>query len=209
VVVPRIVVDEVVVRGAGLPGADAVANATWLKVEDVTPDPDLLVVLDPGEATVNGDIAVLKADGIWRVPSTGPRSPTKVIEAQGLAALLGPVVDHPNTLIAVTNSGSPLIVLADLDAKTLTSAPNEARTDDAKTLRRRRQPSLPRRSGTAISSSTGLRIHRTCARAAPSSFNLSRAGASLVPTARRGHRAGRKTTSNGSTLRTTVTRSST
>jgi uncharacterized protein len=50
VVVPRIVVDEVVIAGVGLPGADAVAGATWLKVEDAAPDPDLLVLLDPGEA---------------------------------------------------------------------------------------------------------------------------------------------------------------
>lgn len=83
----------------------------------------------------NGDIAVLRADGIWRVPTAGPRAPTKVIEAQGLAALLGSVVGRPNTLVVVTSSGSSLIELADLDAKTLTPAPNEATSDDAKTLR--------------------------------------------------------------------------
>jgi predicted nucleic acid-binding protein len=50
VVVPRIVVEEVVVAGAGLTGAHEVANATWLRIEDVSPDPALLVVLDRGEA---------------------------------------------------------------------------------------------------------------------------------------------------------------
>lgn len=50
VVVPRIVLEEVIVAGVGLAGADAVASATWLKVEDAAPDPDLLAVLDPGEA---------------------------------------------------------------------------------------------------------------------------------------------------------------
>ncbi len=50
VVVPRIVLDEVVVAGAGMTGADAVAAAHWLRIEDVAPDPDLLDVLDRGEA---------------------------------------------------------------------------------------------------------------------------------------------------------------
>jgi uncharacterized protein len=50
VVVPRIVLDEVVVAGAGMTGADAVAAAHWLRIEDVAPDPDLLEVLDRGEA---------------------------------------------------------------------------------------------------------------------------------------------------------------
>jgi hypothetical protein len=50
VVVPRLVLDEIVVAGAGMTGADAVAAAQWLRVEDVGPDPDLLHVLDRGEA---------------------------------------------------------------------------------------------------------------------------------------------------------------
>ena len=50
VVVPRIVVEEVVVAGAGLTGAEEVACATWLRIEDADPDPDLLLVLDRGEA---------------------------------------------------------------------------------------------------------------------------------------------------------------
>lgn len=50
VVVPRIVVNEVVVAGVGLPGADSVAGATWLKVEDAAPDPALRALLDAGEA---------------------------------------------------------------------------------------------------------------------------------------------------------------
>jgi uncharacterized protein len=50
VVVPRIVVEEVIVAGAGLTGAEEVACATWLRIEDAEPDPDLLVLLDRGEA---------------------------------------------------------------------------------------------------------------------------------------------------------------
>jgi predicted nucleic acid-binding protein len=50
VVVPRIVLEEVVVAGAGLTGADEVARATWLRIDDTAPDPDLLLVLDRGEA---------------------------------------------------------------------------------------------------------------------------------------------------------------
>jgi predicted nucleic acid-binding protein len=50
VVVPRIVLEEVVIAGVGLTGADAVAAAAWLKVEDAAPDPELLIVLDAGEA---------------------------------------------------------------------------------------------------------------------------------------------------------------
>ena len=50
VVVPRIVFEEVVIAGNGLTGADAVATASWLRIEDAAPDPDLLIVLDAGEA---------------------------------------------------------------------------------------------------------------------------------------------------------------
>lgn len=61
VIVPRIVLEEVVVSGSGLPGADAVADATWLKVEDVAPDRDLLELLDPGEAAAIPLAARLRA----------------------------------------------------------------------------------------------------------------------------------------------------
>jgi hypothetical protein len=37
VVVPRIVVDEIVIAGAGLTGAREVAAATWIRVEEVAP----------------------------------------------------------------------------------------------------------------------------------------------------------------------------
>jgi predicted nucleic acid-binding protein len=50
VIVPRVVFEEVVVAGAGLTGAREVQAATWLRVEDVAPDPSLLGVLDKGEA---------------------------------------------------------------------------------------------------------------------------------------------------------------
>jgi predicted nucleic acid-binding protein len=50
VVVPRIVFDEIVVAGAGLTGAREVASATWLRIENVEPDPSLLRALDRGEA---------------------------------------------------------------------------------------------------------------------------------------------------------------
>jgi hypothetical protein len=50
VVVPRVVYDEVVVAGAGLPGARDVAAAGWIRVEDVAADPTLAAKLDRGEA---------------------------------------------------------------------------------------------------------------------------------------------------------------
>ncbi len=61
VVVPRIVLDEVVVAGAGMRGADAVAAAHWLRIEDVDPDPNLLDVLDRGEAAALPLAARLRA----------------------------------------------------------------------------------------------------------------------------------------------------
>ena len=50
VVVPRVVWDEVAVAGAGLVGAAEVLAVGWLRIEDVTPDPTLALVLDRGEA---------------------------------------------------------------------------------------------------------------------------------------------------------------
>jgi predicted nucleic acid-binding protein len=50
VVVPRVVYDEVVLAGAGLSGAQEVAEASWLRVEDMAPDPTLAATLDRGEA---------------------------------------------------------------------------------------------------------------------------------------------------------------
>jgi uncharacterized protein len=50
VVVPKVVYDEVVVAGAGLPGAREVVAARWIRVEDIAPDPTLAARLDPGEA---------------------------------------------------------------------------------------------------------------------------------------------------------------
>jgi predicted nucleic acid-binding protein len=50
VVVPRVVYDEVVLAGAGLSGAQEVAAASWLRVEDMAPDPTLAATLDRGEA---------------------------------------------------------------------------------------------------------------------------------------------------------------
>ncbi len=50
VVVPRVVWDEVTVAGAGLVGAAEVLAVGWLRIEDVTPDPTLALVLDRGEA---------------------------------------------------------------------------------------------------------------------------------------------------------------
>ena len=50
IVVPRIVYDEVVVRGAGLAGAAEVGHASWIRIEDVAPDPTLAATLDRGEA---------------------------------------------------------------------------------------------------------------------------------------------------------------
>lgn len=50
VVVPQVVWDEVVVRGAGQVGAAEVAAATWLERADVAPERSLLSILDAGEA---------------------------------------------------------------------------------------------------------------------------------------------------------------
>lgn len=50
VVIPRRVHVEVVVTGAGLMGSNEVAQATWIEIEDVDPEPTLVVRLDPGEA---------------------------------------------------------------------------------------------------------------------------------------------------------------
>jgi uncharacterized protein len=50
VVVPQVVHDEVVIAGAGELGAKEVAAATWIEVEQVAADPDLLAKLDAGEA---------------------------------------------------------------------------------------------------------------------------------------------------------------
>ncbi len=50
VVVPRIVYDEVVVAGAGLPGSAQVAAAEWIEVQDAEPDGELVKSLDRGEA---------------------------------------------------------------------------------------------------------------------------------------------------------------
>jgi predicted nucleic acid-binding protein len=43
VVVPRVVLEEVVVTGVGLTGADEVARATWLRIDDAAPDPGVLL----------------------------------------------------------------------------------------------------------------------------------------------------------------------
>ena len=55
VIVPAEVYDEVVVRGTGKPGADALAGANWLQVEASPPIPEidpLLTGLDAGEIAV-------------------------------------------------------------------------------------------------------------------------------------------------------------
>jgi uncharacterized protein len=76
VVVPRVVFEEVVVVGAGLTGADEVARATWLRIDDAAPDPDLLLVLDRGEAAAIPLAGRLRAtlladDGHGRSPANG------------------------------------------------------------------------------------------------------------------------------------------
>ena len=74
VVVPRIVVEEVVVAGAGLTGAEEVACATWLRIEDADPDPDLLLVLDRGEAAAIPLAGACTLRSSWMMPTRG-RSP--------------------------------------------------------------------------------------------------------------------------------------
>lgn len=50
VVVPAAVHDEIVVAGVGELGATELAAATWIEVEQVEPDLELLTKLDAGEA---------------------------------------------------------------------------------------------------------------------------------------------------------------
>lgn len=50
VVVPLVVYEEIVVAGAGLVGSAEISVATWLEVENVSPDPALARTLDRGEA---------------------------------------------------------------------------------------------------------------------------------------------------------------
>lgn len=50
VVVPSVVYEEIVVAGVGLIGSAEVSAASWLEVQEVTPDPALAEVLDRGEA---------------------------------------------------------------------------------------------------------------------------------------------------------------
>jgi uncharacterized protein len=62
VVVPRTVYEEVTIAGEGLIGADEVRAVTWLTIEDGSPDPTLLEVLDRGEAAAIPLAQRLRAD---------------------------------------------------------------------------------------------------------------------------------------------------
>jgi predicted nucleic acid-binding protein len=106
VVVPRIVVDEIVIAGAGLPGAKEVAAATWLRIEEGAPDPGLLGLLGPGEAAAIPLAARLHATLL-----------ADDAEARNVAAQRGiPVVGTLGVLIAAKRGGhlsevAPVIAL--------------------------------------------------------------------------------------------------
>jgi predicted nucleic acid-binding protein len=110
VVVPRIVFDEVVVAGAGMTGADAVAAARWLRVEDVAPDPDLLDVLDRGEAAalplaarcratlLVDDSAARAVAGARGIPVIGTIGVLLQAKRRQYLAAVGPVIDQMEQL---------------------------------------------------------------------------------------------------------------
>ena len=110
VVVPRIVVEEIVVAGAGLTGAREVAAATWLRIEDAAPDPGLLSVLDRGEAaaiplagrlhaTLLADDADARAVATQRgIPVIGTLGVLVAAKRRDLLAEVGPVVARMESL---------------------------------------------------------------------------------------------------------------
>jgi len=95
VVVSRSVFDEVVVRGAGLPGATEVSEARWLRVEDAPPDPLLLRFLDHGEAS-----AIPLAERLHAALLADDADARRIAAARGLV-----VVGTLGVLLAAKNRG--------------------------------------------------------------------------------------------------------
>lgn len=82
VVVPDAVYEEVVVRGAGEPGADEVRAASWIRRETVPPpSPELLEEIDRGEAEAITLALSRRADRVLMDERRGRR----VAEAHGLS----------------------------------------------------------------------------------------------------------------------------
>jgi predicted nucleic acid-binding protein len=110
VVVPRVVIDEIVIAGAGLVGAREVAAATWLRIEEVAPDPGLLVLLDPGEAaaiplaarlraTLLADDADARTAAAQRgIPVVGTLGVLLVAKRKRLLPEVAPVIAHMESL---------------------------------------------------------------------------------------------------------------
>jgi predicted nucleic acid-binding protein len=110
VVVPRIVFDEIVVAGAGLTGAREVAAATWLRIEDVEPDPSLLRALDRGEAAAiplaeRLGATLLVDDGDARVAAAGrglvivgTLGVLLIAKRKGLVAEVSPIIVRMESL---------------------------------------------------------------------------------------------------------------
>ncbi len=105
VVVPRAVFEEVTVAGAGMIGAAEVLAASWLQIEDQTPDPELLRVLDRGESAAiplaeRLHAILLVDDGDARAVATrrglaviGTLGVLVAARRRGLVAQIAPVLD--------------------------------------------------------------------------------------------------------------------
>jgi hypothetical protein len=110
VVVPRVVIDEIVIAGAGLTGAREVAAATWLRTEEVAPDPGLLVLVDPGEAaaipladrlhaTLLADDADARTVAAQRgIPVVGTLGILIAAKRRRLLSEVAPVIGHMESL---------------------------------------------------------------------------------------------------------------
>jgi predicted nucleic acid-binding protein len=110
VVVPQLVLDEIVIAGAGLTGAREVGEATWLRVEQVAPEPGLLALLDPGEAaaipladrlhaTLLADDADARTVAAQRgIPVVGTLGVLIAAKRKRLLSEVAPVIAHMESL---------------------------------------------------------------------------------------------------------------
>jgi predicted nucleic acid-binding protein len=117
VVVPRVVIDEIVIAGAGLTGAREVGAATWLRVEEVAPDPGLLALLDPGEAaaipladrlhaTLLADDAGARTVAAQRgIPVVGTLGVLIAAKRKRLLSEVAPVIAHMESLGMFVSAG--------------------------------------------------------------------------------------------------------
>jgi predicted nucleic acid-binding protein len=111
IVVPREVHDEVVGRGAGLPGSRELAAAKWAAIQDVPPDDSLLTslreTLDAGEAAALAFAAHARADLILIDELRGRQTARKM----GLA-----IKDTLGVLVSAKRSGLIDAICPVLDA---------------------------------------------------------------------------------------------